>query len=447
MKSYIIRFAAVFALLCAPVRAEGLAELAGKIAESIREQLLFQQGTALSITGFENYSELTPLALQRFYQLIASRLESAGFDFKDTLLDMRQQKGVFNNSRVHQANCLIYLRLLRNKERLGVGMALFSRTLDRILTIAYHEALVPLPELLTIREADFGFRSSGFARVFEIPVRKGLLDLALFDPKDGSAAHYLFFYADEIIAYEQEGKSLVPRDSFTLSWSRPYYPAQQNAGRLTVFSWNGELLLFAGSNFSPQSIVFKQVDGKWLEKTRIPFVPFAVQTVNQQDYLVGAAYATGRNYFLGNLHFLGMDSVDPAMAQAYRKEIPEFFNVVYAGRDPENKAWHLIGKDCQWSVFSADFAPLETFNIRSGQALDVLEDHWLALSDFSRKRDKVFFYDISAGGRRLVYESDIDGEIAFIRANIWNNRPGFWLLIEKDEDEAFQWLQFWSNEK
>lgn len=414
-------------------------------SETIRQHLLSQPGVSLSISSLENHTELPPLALQRFYQLIAADLEQSGLDFRDTMIDMEQKKGVFNLIRANEANYLVFLKLMRNKDRIGVGLAVFSRPLDRLLTIRYREAEISPPEILLISEADFGFQAGGFRKILEFPVRRGLLDIALLETSQEGPASYLFMFADEIVVYERSGAGLVPASTFSLAWPGPFFPSQEPMGRLTLFRHRDQLFLSAGSNFSEKSIVMVRDQGQWLDQSRIPFVPLAMEAINEQTYLIGAPFAPGKNYFQGRLFFMPLKDEAPG-GEAYYKEIPAFFNAAFAGTGNESRTWQMIGTDYRWCYSNTDFTSFESGPQRYGHSLDVLDGNWLALSDFSRKRDRLFFYDIAAGGRRLVYNQEFPGEIMLIRALPWEGRPGFWLLLDGMPGDNMMWLQFWSNE-
>ena len=71
---------------------------------------------------------------------------------------------------------------------------------------------------------------------------------------------------------------------------------------------------------------------------------------------------------------------------------------------------------------------------KKGASLAALGGEWLAVSDYTRASDQLFFYDIQNGGQRLVYSEKITGEIQFISAGAWQNTRGFWTGVKQERD-------------
>jgi hypothetical protein len=81
-----------------------------------------------------------------------------------------------------------------------------------------------------------------------------------------------------------------------------------------------------------------------------------------------------------------------------------------------------------------------------GGSLAILNDQWLAMSDYSRTNDRLFFFDIRNGGQKLIYENKIEGEIAFLRTGVWLGQRGFWVNIRSMKNGyAGSVLQFWGK--
>jgi hypothetical protein len=75
------------------------------------------------------------------------------------------------------------------------------------------------------------------------------------------------------------------------------------------------------------------------------------------------------------------------------------------------------------------------------------------MSHFSTGYDRLYFYKIEKGSRRLMYQNDIEGEIVFISEGMWQAAQGFWVCVEnvtKTQSSASSpareyKLQFWSK--
>lgn len=114
----------------------------------------------------------------------------------------------------------------------------------------------------------------------------------------------------------------------------------------------------------------------------------------------------------------------------------------------------LVDREYKYRVLGDNFEPLtvETAGER-GAALSVLDGQWLAISHFSTGTDRLYFYKIEKGSRRLMYQNDIEGEIVFISPGMWQAAPGFWVCVKKVAKSSFSAsppsreykLQFWSK--
>ena len=82
--------------------------------------------------------------------------------------------------------------------------------------------------------------------------------------------------------------------------------------------------------------------------------------------------------------------------------------------------------------------------VKRGASLSILDNQWLAVSDYTTLADKIYFYQVKNGGRRLVYEAEIPEEVLFISSGVWKSNKGFWFFLKKilkyGEDYS---LQFW----
>ena len=89
--------------------------------------------TGAAVVQFENYSELTDLAMQKIYQLLMARLENdKNIRISDLLINFANGRGEFNLSKVNELDYLLYLKFIQNKNKTGLGLAIFSRWQDKV---------------------------------------------------------------------------------------------------------------------------------------------------------------------------------------------------------------------------------------------------------------------------------------------------------------------------
>jgi len=126
--------------------------------------------------------------------------------------------------------------------------------------------------------------------------------------------------------------------------------------------------------------------------------------------------------------------------------VPPFYAIAFACQDDVLDSIHLIDKDYRYRYLAADFNEWAIEETPRGGSLSALSGKWLAVGNYSRGNDKLYFYRIGRGGRQLVYEEAVKGEIIFISAGTWKSQPGFWLYLSVGEiqESAFR-LQFWGK--
>ena len=129
----------------------------------------------------------------------------------------------------------------------------------------------------------------------------------------------------------------------------------------------------------------------------------------------------------------------------YEKPLPESHAIDFTAKDNRLAALHLIDRSYRYRVFTTDFEnSVEDERLRGG-ALAALRDQWVAVSDYTRGKDRIFFFNVADGARRQVYEASFPKfEIRFIRDGSWEKVPGFWVCLEKNEGTHLHAeLQFW----
>jgi len=439
-----------------PGYGEGLGDLAGKSVGAITDYFSDKYNIKASIIKFENTAGISDLTAQRFYQLLVAKLETAAnLSFTDLMINYHQNQGEFNLNRIHPLNHLIYLKLTRNKNKIGAGMVIFSRTLDKIVFIKYVEELFTDEEGEVYLTTNFGFKNAGFARIMQMEARQQLLDLKSFLDQKGRL-RFLFYYPGKIEFFKLTGNQLTKIFSHPLQWGKPYYPVIEYEGKLCVFFQDNQMYAVVGGNFSPTAKVLtinnEEETGTAAEVNTIDFIPFRTIELNDTRYLAGACYSLGKNYFQNKLMLLPFrfDSGQLVKEKYFEKEISPFYSLDFSvsGTGSTLESIHMIDLDYRYRFLADNFAQLTAETAERGSALCCLEGQWLAVSDFSHGSDRLYFYRIEKGSRRLVYQNRVNGEIIFISDGLWKAAPGFWVYLQqlKPPPAAPEYkLQFWSK--
>jgi len=410
-------------------------------------QAFFKNKTAtrVAVVQFENYSGLTDLAMQKVYQMLTARLENdTNIKAADLLLNFANGRGEFNKSKLNELDYLLYLKIIQNKSKTGLGVAIFSRWQDKLVSIMYAERNISAGEMDFLNVANFAFPELGFSRLSEFESKKNLLDVQGINGADG-AARYFFFYPDEIIIYAAREDRLEKQSAIKLKWSRPFYPVLHYQGKLLIFTFNQSLLMTAGGNFSSYAQVLTLRNEQWLETAKVNFVPCKQIVFNQGLYLAGVRYEEGKNYFKDRIFLLPFSDPIDNSATVEKKTFPAY-DIDFSTQEGQLQGVHLIDRNYQYHLLTADFAEKNPEANKKGASLAASDGQWLAVSDYSRQADQLFFYDIRSGGQRPVYTGKVTGEIQFISAGTWQAVKGFWVCYRSSlENYDRSMLQFWGK--
>ena len=437
---------AIFVIQFRMIPAQGVDQLAQSTSGYLSSFFRDKFDARAAIVQIENFTDLSDLAIQKAYQLVFAHLETEkNLQFFDLLIDFTGNKGNFNLNKADQLNYWIYLKFVQNRNKIGLGVVVFSKRTDKMVGFKYTEQEIPRGEKDVLNTRLYGFSELGFARKIELDARAGLLDVQVTQGPDGQP-EYFFFYPEEIVIYRVREQHLDKQSSINLQWPRPLYPSQEPEGKLSLFSDGQIRCVTVGSNFAPEAKLFRFENGTWRESDHIPFTPLKRLEINRQSYLVGGQYEMGKNFFRDNIFFLPLRDGALDKKSIYGKQVPAFYSVDFSIAEQQLQAIHLIGADYQYHLFSRDFIENPVQMPRRGSALAIQANEWMAVSDYSRVSDRLFFFDIRDGGEKLVYENKIDGEIIFMTAGVWQGQSGFWVYVRsmKNGYAAFL-LQFWSK--
>ena len=445
--------------------ARGLQDLGGKVSQGILDYFTARSEGRIrtAITKFENFSDVSDMTAHKFYQQLAASLEThPGVAFTDLMINFNKKRGEFNLTRINQLNYLIYIKLIRNKNKLGAAAAIFSRDLDKIVYIKYFEEVFSTGERDIYETRDYGFKGLGFSRQMEIDAKKDLLDFKSITVPGGSH-RYFFYYPAEVEIFKVESSIFKKFFSFNLEWGRPYYPVINAEGRMCLFYPGGAdqgdvLYLTLGSNFSSRAKVFSFRDDVWREIDALDFVPLELIRLNDNDYLAGARYDEGKNFFKDKLMLVPFVSGQLAKGNFLEKKVVPFYSLDFSTftrqaplqLPPNVESVHLIDTDYNYRFFAGDFEERTPAPEKRGSALAALAGQWLAVSDYStsNNKDLLYFYKIQQGSKQLVYENRVNGQVIFISTGAWRGRQGFWTYVKKmKNNNAEYYMQFWSKNK
>ncbi len=437
----------------------GIENLAQEVSGGILNYFAGKYNIRTSIIKFENFSNISDMAAQKYYQLLVANLEShPQLKYTDLMINFFKKRGEFNLNRIDKLNYLLYIKLIKNRDKLGAGTVIFSRSLDKIVYIKYFEEVYSAGDRDIFETRDYGFKGTGFSRQIEIDTDKNLLDFRSVIYPDGTH-RYFFYYPEKIEIFKIEKSHFKKYFSFKLEWGRPYYPVMGYEGRLSLFYLDGEnrLYLTVGGNFSPHSKVFCFRDNQWRETDIIDFVPMKLIRLSSIDYLAGARYDEGKNYFKGKLLLTPIISGELQRESFLEKQIPTFYSLDFSTigqhqhqHQQEVETIHLIDTGYNHRFFAGDFEEriVAREKKKHGSSLAALNGQWLAVSDYSfaKNNDILYFYKIEEGSIRLVYENRINGQVIFISHGTWKTREGFWVYVKKVKKEHVEYrLQFWSK--
>lgn len=444
---FILGFVLLFFLLPGIVSSSGFENLARKAYDHIDGFLRNQDNIRAAVIKYENYSQLSELGAQQFYQLLISRLEAQkNFQFKDYMVGFSENRGRFNITRMHKLSHMIYLKLIRNRNKLGVGIVIFSLYSDKIVSVKYVEDNFSMPEKEILETKNFGFKSNGFFKVIEIEAHENLLDCRTFRQK-GSPLEYYFYYPNKVEIFKMKDSSMKRADVIPIKWSRPYFPVLEFEGKISFITLADTSFMVMGGNFSNTSKIFVRKKGQWQELGKMTFLPLRQVTLNNTRYIMGVRYETGKNIFQNKLIFSPVDSKKLVTGEIFEKKVLRFYDLDFSVSGGNLETLHLIDDEYHYRFFGSNLEEIRVETDKRGASLSILNKKWLAMSDYSRKRDKLHFYKIIDGGLEKIYQNEVDGEITFISEGLWRTRSGFWVSVRKESGSQHEYrLQFWSTQ-
>lgn len=423
------------------INSQGIQILSKKISGNIETFFSDKNRVNYSIIRFENYSYLSDLELQRFYDLIITDLErSETARFKDLLTGFNNGKGNFNLNRINEINHIVTIKLINNMGKLGAGIIIYSRNLNRIVSIRYYEEPIKKREIELLGISDPGISSREYLKVFDLKVNKNLLNVASYNIN--GTEHIFFLLNDRIDVYKITENSISKKNTNRIDWERPYFPAIHNEGNLFLFEDNSEIFLVAGSNFSKYSYVFKITGNKLKSFSKMNFCAFDVFMINEVRYIAGFNFSFGKNFYTGKLFLKQFKSVNFDSGETFVKSLPDFYSAAFLKDGADFRSIFLVDLNYNMRVFSDTMSETTGFESKSGST-HAISDSVIAVSDHVETNDRLKILKIE-NKMNPIFDKKIQGEIKLIKNGTFGGKRGFWIIVKTDNNGLKKLkLQFW----
>ncbi len=453
MKNFFRIFLIIFILFTLNLNSQGFENLSKKAGNSIKDYFSSKQQKSFSIISIENYSNLNDIETQQLYQLLVSCFENKkGLNFKDNFLSFNNKKGVFNTYRIKELDFLITLKLINNRGKTGIGIIIFSRKFDRIVSIKYFEEKIGKKEKFLLKHFNYPFKKTGFFKSYEMKVFGNLLDVISLNIKTAEKKRLnlvFFFYLKKISIFKFEVNSLVKIFDIPLEWGRPFYPVFEYEGKASYFEFDGKIYVTIGSNFSDKTKIF-YIDPSSLKLINYgssKIVPISKVNINGEPKILGVKYETGKNYFKKNIYIMNLVTDDFNKNEMYEKEMINFFSISIQKNNNELNGIVLVDLNYKMKIYSGVFKELYTSKNKYGYSSTSFSNGWIVLSSFSRGSDSFNFFKIKNSIELPLYTNKTSGEIVFISEGVFSNKNGIWVKIKENEHMDFRniKLQFWSK--
>jgi len=423
--------------------------LTEKASNSINEFFKKKYDVNYTIIGLKDYSNIDKEVLSQFYQLLVSKLENIqNTKFYDLLVSIEDNESIFNLKSVElkKINYFLSLKVIRNYNKLGLVISVFSKILDKVVFLDYIEVNYKKEEEDYFKTINYVFKRVGFSRIVELNVKKGLLNVSSFLMPDG-VVRYFFLYDKKIDIYQYNKNRLIKIFTLKIKWKRPFYPNLERIGNIKSFQYKKVFYLILTINSYPYSIVYSFENNEWKLKDYIKFNIIDVVNFRNTIYLIGSNFVFGKNYYNGKIFYLPFKNNHFLKNEILTKNIAPFYSLGIDNNEEYIKSYFVINKDYLLNVLSNNLEIISNSDNKLGAELSVLKGKWLVTSFYSNIKDKLLFYKIDDSSYVKKYEENLNGIVKFISSGYYKLLKGFWvyLKIEKNNEINYS-LQFWSKQ-
>jgi len=427
------------------ISSQGIQVLSEKIHSNIKNYFKEKKGVNYSIIRFEDNYKFSDLELQRFYNLIVTELEISDKNrFFDLSTGFNNGRGSFDLNRISKINYYVSIKIINNMGKIGVGIVIFNRNINRIVSVKYVEESVSRNEIELLSIKDPGLSNREYSKVYDIGVSGDILSIASLS-KDEVENIFLLF-PDRIDVFVLKNNSIKKNSSVKIRWGRPYFPSIKMEGNIFMYSDNSGIYLFVGSNFSKYSHVFRLRENRLIQAEKMDFSVFNIISINDQIYMAGFNYDFGKNFYKGKLYLKSFNVSNLVAGKIFVKKIPDFYSASFHKEGMKFQALFLIDKNYNLRVFTDKVSDSNEINKKYGSALAVL-NNMIILSDFSMINDRIKILGMNSIPSTPVFDMEVSGSIKLIKKGKVNNYEGFWVIVEdNDRRSGKSKLQFWRKD-
>lgn len=429
-----------------------LTRLADKTAdETIR--LLKAPHPVAATVAFQNYSYLSDVEAQTFYQLFSTRMEQRpGLEYRDLLVQFNQGKGRFNLSEQTSLRYGLYVTLRDTPQGLACGVAV--RLIDdaKLLGLVHEVAVIdPAERWLFSQTVEQGAPSGALLRRRETFRVDGDIFAVAQNTLKREKLMLCALTSEALVVWSAAMPNQAAGKKMPLKWAFPRSPSLQNEGRITFFQKNGQTFMTLGSNFSPKGIVLQVQDDILSTVGVIPFVAVKTVSLGEDAFLAGGRYIPGTNRFDGELRFLNLNAWNPVgeeSAKVATRQIKPFYDLAIGlGEQQMMNASFLACDPHRLEMVSGEWTPLldESSSIQTGANLIIVDNRWLMTTGIEEGGDSLSIYDVTDGGFRLLGQEKVDGQIQALSEGFIEGRIGVWVLryVSDSTGGRLSWLDFW----
>lgn len=431
---------------------QGLENLADKAGNSIKSFFKIHKHSKSSVLSLQNHSVLNDFEIQQFYQLFVSKFDNEDYiNFEDLFLNFSNNRGIFNKSRIKDLDFLISLNFINKMGKIGVGVVIFSRKFDRIVSVRYFENKIGEGEKLTLKHINYSFKDTGFKKQYDMNLHGNLLDVIsvkIIINESTIKNLTILFYLNKISVYNIDRKSIKKLSEISMKWERPFYSAHKYEGRAFYFKFNDKHYISIGGNFSKKTKLFT-IDLKTnqlIPGRELNIIPIRKLTLNRNIVLMGVNFYPGKNFFLGKIYLMNLSKSNLYENEIYEKKISEFYSITVLKIKNVIKNINTIDLDYKLRVYDEVFNNIYTSPNKYGYSLGSFNDKWIVNSSYTKGSDIINFFKTGSAMSDPQYSNKIDGEINFISPGYFVDREGVWVKIEDNKNTFTKTkLQFWSK--
>ncbi len=438
-------------LISISVYSSGLEELANKAGEGIIKFFKIRKNSTFSISVLENSSTFNDIQVQKFYQLLISRVErDTETKFIDNLIGFSNNKSAFNSNRLTNIKYLISIKLINNRGNIGAGLTFFSRKFDRIEGIKYYESKISRGENLYIKHINYSFQTTGFIKQYEMNARLNFLDVNTIEtisPEGNKSQLLTLFYTDRIVIFKLVNKSIKKLATKSIRWKRPFYFPHVFEGKSFIFTLNGRKLVAVGGNFLEESIIFEynQKNSDLREIIRINMIPIKIVEINGSLNLIGIKYQPAQNFFNGSVYLMNISGGISANSRILQKSIKDFYSISILKSGELLRNIIIVDKNYNIRIYDSAMNSIYSSENKFGYAIGSLNDNWIITSSFVTKSDELKFFKVENLFSSPVYLNKTDYLIDSISEGKLLGKNGLWIKLINPEKEKNPVIQFWSK--